>query len=283
MSRHVRAIVKLGKQTHNSLAIPTYQHSRAGFGMHKDEVNERLASAYHRWKADFDAKDLSVEHFSPPLLLNVTDEYCNAPLKVLVYGQETKGWGWTHRLRECYPDYPQNWPFHDLCTFADFLTHNDAIEGLIWGYEQFAFAKSQPESYRSPFWQAFREIQKWPGAGVMHSDLVRVDYDGRSIFNAESNARQAILRQQNPLLRDELKALKPSACIFLTGPDYDFIIKDAFPGIRCNQIGAPPERELARLVHDDLPINSYRTYHPKALSLQRKGDYLQLIQRSLTQ
>ena len=124
--------------------------------MDKNQVQKQLVSAYRLWKAHFESNSIPVEDLSPPLLLNVTNDYCNAPVKIVVYGKETKGWGWSHRLQEEYPNYPNAWPFQDLHTFGDFLSNDDAIEGLIWGYEQFGFANSQPKNHRSPFWQAFR-------------------------------------------------------------------------------------------------------------------------------
>lgn len=250
--------------------------------MDRLEVQTELVSAYQRWKAGFDAKDLTVDDFSPPLLLNLTDNYCVAPLKIIVYGQETSGWGWTRQQQEkTYPDYQNNWPFQDLRTFGDFLNNDDAIEALVRRYKQFDFAKSLVQS---PFWQAFQEMQKWQDAGVMWSNLICIDYKGGSIFKADGKAQQAMLRQQNKVLREELTELRPCACIFLTGPDrYDDVLMAAFPQLEFKQIDAKPERELARLVHSDLPAKSYRTYHPSYLRQGHKWGYLEVIQRLLTQ
>src|SRR5262249_50240126 len=146
---------------------------------------------------------------------------CRASVRILVYGQETTGWDWTRDLQQQYPDYPQSWPFQDLRTLRDFLTNSDAIEGLCWGYEQFAFAKYQPQNYRSPFWRAFRSIQNWPDVAAMHANLARVDYKGGPVRYAERNAMEKILRQQERLILAEVGILSPGVCIFLTGPDYD--------------------------------------------------------------
>jgi hypothetical protein len=250
--------------------------------MDQTQIRNRLSSIYERWRGQFDAQGLPIDQFSPPLLLNPTKDYCGSALKIIVYGQETTGWDWTHRLQKEYPAYPQNWPFKDLQTFQDFLANDDAIEGLMWGYDQFAFAKHQPRNYRSPFWQAVREIQKWPNAGVMHANLVRADYDWGSVFHADSKTMAAFLRQQGALTRDELKVLGPDICIFLTGPDYDSILESAFPQLGRKQVGSAPDRELAQLVHADLPARSYRTYHPRALRTLGKWDYLELIRASAT-
>jgi hypothetical protein len=99
-------------------------------------TQKQLISAYNHWKSVFNSEDLQAGDFSPPLLLNATEQYCQARLKIIVYGQETAGWDWTSRLQGCFPKYPNNWPFHDLTTFADFLNNVDAVEGLCWGYRE---------------------------------------------------------------------------------------------------------------------------------------------------
>ena len=64
----------------------------------------------------------------------------------------------------------------------------------------------------------------------------------------------------------ELKIAEPEVCLFVTGPDYDRIIGQYYPGIEFQPIHAPV-REFAQLVHRDLPEKSYRCYHPKYLRL----------------
>jgi len=250
--------------------------------MDRNQTQTQLISAYQRFKEDFNSEGLKLEDFSPPLLLNVTDDYCRAKMRFVVYGQETTGWDWTNHLQEQYPKYPNNWRFQNQRTFADFLANNDAIESLCWGYEQFAFAQYQPKNHNSPFWQAFREIQQWPGAGVMWSNLVRVDYRGGSIFSADQFAREAILRQQCAVMLNELQALNPDVCIFLTGPDYDRVLEIVFLKLDYERKDAAPVREFARLVHAALPRHSYRTYHPSHLRQSGKWSYLNVMRTSIT-
>jgi hypothetical protein len=216
--------------------------------MDKGQVQKQLISAYQHWKSAFNSRGLTVEEFSPPLLLNVTEEYCKARIKIIVFGQQTAGWDWTNRLKESFPKYPTNWPFQNLSTFADFLNNDDAIEGLCWGYREFSCAKYQPKNYNSPFWQAFRQIESWRNAGVMYANLVRVDHNGKSIFTADKAGWHSMLKQQSTLLLDELKILAPDACIFLTGPDYDRVLTCAFPKLAWSQINTVPEQQLARLL-----------------------------------
>jgi hypothetical protein len=249
--------------------------------MEKDRTQKQLISAYKHWKSVFNPEGLKPEDFSPPLLLNVTEEYCKARMKIIVYGKETAGWDWTSRLQECFPKYPNYWPFHDQSTFADFLNNDDAVEALCWGYREFAYAKHHPKSYNSPFWQAFRQIQSWPDTGVMYADLVRVDHNGKSVLTADRDACRAMVEQQGSLFLEELKVLAPDACIFFTGPDYDWILDGVFPELARSQINKVPQRQLARIEHNALPQRSYRTYHPNYLWQRRKRDFLDVIRDSM--
>jgi hypothetical protein len=74
------------------------------------------------------------------------------------------------------------------------------------------------------------------------------------------------LALQSDILITELKIAEPEVCLFVTGPDYDRIIEQYYPGIEFQPIHAPV-REFAQLVHRDLPVKSYRCYHPKYLRL----------------
>jgi hypothetical protein len=249
----------------------------------QQEIQSKLGGVYRRWKSQFDPKGLNLDEFSPPLLLAVTNDYCRAQMKIVVYGQETSGWGWNDRLHEEYPLYPTNWRFQNQNALRDFLANADAVDSLCWGYTQFDFARYQPISYRSPFWQAFREIQSWPGTGVMWANLVRSDYKGSQIFYADSKQKDAFLGQQSRLLIDELNVLRPNGCIFFTGPDYDSIIEAAFADVAFQQMDATPVRELARLQSASLPLYSYRTYHPSYLRQSRKWDHLAVIREAIMQ
>lgn len=247
--------------------------------MDRDQVQQQLMSAYQKWKACFQVEGLTLGDFSPPLLLAVTEDYCRASKKIIVYGQQTAGWSWTDLSEKNWPDYP-NWPFSNQYSLSDFLSKGESIEALCWAYSEFSFAKYQPSSRNSPFWQAFREIQHWAGAGVMWSNLVRVDYKDGSIFNADPQSREALLSQQVSVMLDELKALNPNMCIFFTGPDYDPVLRTVFRELGFKQIDATPSLELARIAHADLPLNSYRTYHPNYLSQSKKWSYIDLIRSS---
>jgi hypothetical protein len=172
--------------------------------MQPAETQSSLDAAYESWKQTLLRSSIEAHRFGPPILMSVTPEYCVARSKVIVYGQETFGWEWNRRLRMEYPDYPSDWPFQDIDTFADFLHVGASVEALCWGYREFAFADRQPKTRRSPFWQAFRHIAAWPKGGALHSNLVKADYaptDPRcSILLADEETKHSFIQLQQAKL-----------------------------------------------------------------------------------
>jgi hypothetical protein len=244
-------------------------------------TNRQLASTYAVWKKNLAARIVDPHRFGPPILISATEQYCDAERRIIIYGKETFGWEWNRHLKDCYPEYPNDWPYQDINTLADFIRYKLAVEALSWGYSEFSFSKYQPITRRSPFWQAVRQIQAWHEVGVLHSNLVHSDMasEDRSILNVEAKIRNNFIDIQRTVFQSELRILQPHLCIFFTGPDYDELIKSTFQDIKFQPIGTVPERELAALHHPKLPL-AFRTYHPNYLWQSRKSHYIDLI-RSL--
>src|SRR5918999_5231501 len=109
--------------------------------MDRAHVQAQLVSVYRRWKSAFDPAGLNISDFSSPVLLFVREEYCRASTKILVYGQETKEWGWSGQQQEESHQSRSGWPFQDHYTLRHFLENDDAIDALIWIDERFDFAR----------------------------------------------------------------------------------------------------------------------------------------------
>lgn len=249
--------------------------------MDQGAVQARLEALYARWKAMLLFTDEEGSNLSPPLLLHVTEAYCRAERRILFLGKETKGWDWDSTLHDkrVHPKwtFPRAWPFQEVRTCTDFRANKDSVEALCWGYQEFKFGLRQPELNRSALWRAFNEVGKWSDASVMWSNVVRMDYQGGSIWNAPQSLRDALLSQQVNLIREELTILEPHVCLFFSGPDYDDFIKTVFSNCGFLACGDAPVRELARLSHPGLPLASFRTYHPRYLRPGKRWHYIEAL------
>jgi len=260
--------------------------------MDQQTVQTRLEALYADWKAALQFTKEEADSLGSPLLLQVTKDYCQAKHRVLLLGQETYGWQWDSKLQDKaeHPKwtYPHPWKFRDIYSCSDFRTNEDAIKALCWGYREFEFGARQPELGRTPFWRAFKEVEKWPNAGMMWGNVVRMDYSppernhsSLSIWRAPQSLRDSLLSQQASLLAGEFVILDSHICLFFSGPNYDGFIKTVFPGCEFLACGEAPKREFARLVHSALPPASFRTYHPRFLSQGSRWRYIEAM-RSLS-
>src|SRR2546421_12630364 len=88
---------------------------------------------------------------SCPLLVGIGERWQQSQRRLLVIGQETLGWDFGPG--DYYP-----WPHPLLKSLRDFLAYEGAIDAVVQGYIDFAFARHYPDTYRSPFWRAFRHL-----------------------------------------------------------------------------------------------------------------------------
>lgn len=72
-------------------------------------------------------------------------------------------------------------------------------------------------------------------------------------------------------LEEEIKIIKPDIVLFLTGPYYDYYIKNQLKGVEFKTVENYNIRQFARVEHKSLPDNSFRIYHPRYL--KRRGIY----------
>jgi len=70
------------------------------------------------------------------------------------------------------------------------------------------------------------------------------------------------------ILIDEIDIIKPNICMFFTGPDFDYRLKNIFTGIEFIEIEGWNIRQFCKLKHKKLPETSLRSYHPKSLRIQ---------------
>jgi hypothetical protein len=210
------------------------------------DTRKQLADFYRQVQQRAPENYQSFSDLVGPDLIWVDDEYLNAKTRIAIIGQQIDGWDYT------YPEFIDDWKV------------DDAIEG----YRKFDYGISY---YSSPFWQFFhqvRQLQHGPNAGqrmVLWTNLLKFVAADQNRILWKPYKDSAIALQED-ILVTELRITTPDVCIFVTGPDYDEILEQYYPGIQFQALTAPV-RVFAKLKHKDLPKRSYRCYHPKYLRI----------------
>ena len=206
------------------------------------------------------------EQLVNPLLLKIDEnKYCNADIKVMIYGQET--WGW-HRLGTSVEDEMN----HYLRFFIDDEVWKSKKKSSFW--KAFKFFQYELNQYYSDkkivyIWNNISKVGRKKGKGVT-----------ADIRELERNTFSIIL--------EEIKILNPDIVIFLTGnrnDDIKFNFKDVkFENIRIDSSlksknGKIKYKPVAKVTSEFLPKKSIRLYHPSFFGGYNnvKGDAIKII------
>jgi len=201
---------------------------------------------------------------SAPLAMAMPPEWQESQHKILIVGQETLGW-----------DY--RWSADDWKSgLLDGPGRSDRAKALINAYEAFDLAASQPKSVRSPFWRAQRALadrfeggdyRKVLWTNLSRCDTTMADHGVASVWKTLSyEDLDTMCHWQSPLLRAEIANSGAKRVIFFTGPNYDYLLDRTFSAVQYKPVfDGVAEREAARMVSPDLPLQSFRLYHPAYL------------------
>ncbi len=179
-----------------------------------------------------------------PLLLKIGDDkkYKNSDLKVMFCGQEPNTWGGE-------------------------LKSN--INKIQLYYQDFFLSNYCYEKYGGQFWNGVNRLKElfkstFPEKSIefIWNDIVKVGKrDGRGlppryIEEVELNYFKVIYK--------EVEILKPDVIVFMSGPNYDWFIKQQFGEVKFSHVENFNERQIAKI---DIPgvASAYRTYHPNYL------------------
>lgn len=215
------------------------------------ELNRQLADLYESKWDDICRIVPAGTIYSNPFLINVTESYVKAPVKLMVVGQETCSW------------------------FGSFESEPkaDRIARLQYVYSDFNFAVA----YRStPFWRAVHQLRENfnPASSrdcVAWGNINLVDKDRSRALDIEGQLAEL------GILRREVEILKPDVLVFLTGPNYDWLISKQFPNAVFSETDGSPFRLLCRINHQALPTATLRTYHPAYLQRSKNWEVLERI------
>ncbi|BCE03624.1 hypothetical protein [Marinicellulosiphila megalodicopiae] len=205
-------------------------------------INQKLKELYaSHWKElQENIKTLDVNAYTNPLLLSVDEEKLNsADITVMIFGQETKGWG------KIFPD----------------------VEGPMKFYDSFFCQEQFYGGYgKSSFWKGFRFFQKaLQNENKSHyfiwNNINKIGKpNGRTGVNPRT---RQVERDFFSVIAEEIKIIKPDIVIFFTGPYRDADIAHHFPNVTFVQTNSGIKtRALANVKHADLPASCVRMYHP---------------------
>lgn len=183
-----------------------------------------------------------------PFVIEPTPQFSSSPRRVLFVGQETNGW----------------------YTVEDILSSQTGLEEALLWYREFALADNHPAA-RSPFWTFHRRIAEGLGLNwraVLWSNLLR--FDGTALPNGRGSlvdhpCEAALLELQRGVLSGEIDSLRADTVIFLTGPNYDHIIRSEFGDAEFLAVGQNSVRLLSEVKSHSRRTRMIRTYHPAYL------------------
>lgn len=189
-------------------------------------------------------------NLSKPLLINIPEEYYKQPTKLMIFGQQTRGWG------------------------------RGSISDLLSCYKKFNFGENL--SY-TPFWNIIRKIEKIceiESYNIVWNNLNKCAYNEN---RPPRNLEQKILNNF-PVIKKEINIVEPDAILFLSGPKFDQHLRKLFEGCSFQNIQNFSKRKFSKIKHKLLPVNTYRTYHPHYLRRSGMEDnVLKRIQISISQ
>ncbi|WP_338353035.1 hypothetical protein [Thalassolituus oleivorans] len=210
-------------------------------------INQKVQSLYRENWANLQRslKQLDARQYTNPFLIAFDEGLLNkSDLKVMIFGQETKGWG-------------------DRCGILD------TPESTVAMYDTFFCQKKFYSGYwKSSFWKAFRYFEKQlqkahPDKSIYFSwnNISKIGKSkGKTGVSKEARAAE---RQTFSVVFSEVQAFDPDIVIFLTGPNRDGDIKHHFKDAKFTSINSKVDkRALAKVSSEFLPMRTIRMYHP---------------------
>ena len=184
--------------------------------------------------------------------------YNKMKYKILIVGQENDGWGFQNEAILS---------MYDTLDFLDSKDYNDMRPFFSFPYN---FCKSInnlediKDSKKTYFtWVNLREFS------FNEAPKTSLGKEAQSIIDNEFN-----------ILEEEIKIINPDIVLFLTGPNYDYYIKNQLKGVEFKTVENYGIRQFTRVEHEALPKNSFRIYHPVYLRRRSlENNYLEKLKK----
>lgn len=201
----------------------------------ENKINEKkfTEKCYKEWSPS-EGSSYVWQHFY------CTNEYLNSKIKIMFIGQESYGWGYEEGVKESME-------------FTKYFLYN---------------------SYNTIFWEFMYELEskingdkEFNKYSFFYSNIFRICVDSNN--NNEIKHLIYNIKLTNEYIKNiqtlykEIKIVKPDIIIFLSGPNYDKYITNIFKYVYFKQVNDMySTRELSRIINENLPINTFRLYHP---------------------
>lgn len=173
-----------------------------------------------------------------PFLIQVTQQYIDAPKRVMICGQETQGWG---KSKDS-----------DTTDVQD-------IQRMYYDFMDTVIRKKKRKS--TPYWNFNKRlVDSNPNVGFVFQNVVK---SGKFIKAGCDDEIYQLTKQYFPVWMEELKILKPDLIIFLTGK-YDKRIGEQLGSFEKVSMGKDFLLDELRFENPLIP-KAYRTNHPAYL------------------
>lgn len=204
-----------------------------------------------------------------PLLIKVPDDYVNADVRVIVYGQETAGWHGElfnddHSMDFLLDDYEAF-----LTEDKEYFYNQDFHTGdghLAYCHSKFRLKRKNKRVFwnRSNFKFFKEELSKF---STSNNQSVSILWNNLSKLGLKcaGKATDKIEKLENTcfnIMKDELDILKPNIVIFTTGYKRDKLIENKL-GAEIHKYPNYTKKQLAKVTFQDKDILGIRTYHSK--------------------
>lgn len=209
-------------------------------------------------------QSLSYEGLSKLLLGGVSDEYEQAPNKILVIGRETRWWlkSWDEF------QYDETGIKQLMCKSRDFL--------------QDQLKEEKKDTRGKSFFNFIRDISKKSGKnGILWANIYAFDYNGGHINNiGNKEIVKEIETISKKIIVAQIEVLNPDIIIFATGNQGVYARRKYFPNANLKErtaIEGYSSEDLWSFKLPDYEAQCYRIHHPSSFYSKKEQARKKLI------
>ncbi|WP_201608596.1 hypothetical protein [Psychrobacter okhotskensis] len=214
---------------------------------------------------EFLERSLSNKDLAKLLLGSVSDEYGQAPNKILIIGRETRGW------LKCWDDFQYN---------------EDGIKRSMdksKGFLENQLKENKKDTRGKSFFNFVRNVTEKSGKnGILWANIYASDYKGGHINKIKDKKTiKEIETISKKIIVAQIEVLNPDIIIFATGNQGVAARRRYFPNSElreCTAIEGYPSKDLWAFKLPDYDAQCYRIHHPSSFSYDKRQARQKLIE-----